>query len=211
MVNSDLTTAQNPGGGFTPILSLGLSQSSATGESSWGVSTMIWADLKSIAISANKSDLILKNGELKAIKAYSYTIANVKGTNMTFGGYTWIKPHPKYGTFGYNLSYINIKMKEVEGYSYAFMSSATGFWTKPYQINLKTTLSPGVFIMSSPYAYSTSSGNSWNYNINSLIGCGYSYKLSKRFGFNFDYKVMLSTVSGSPILSFFLIGSKLQL
>jgi len=91
------------------------------------------------------------------------------------------------------------------------MTSATAFWTKPYQINLKTTLSPGVFIMSSPYAYSTALGNNWNYNVNGLIGCGYSYKLTKRFGLNLDYKAMISTIPGSPILSFFLIGSKLSL
>jgi len=95
MVNSDLTTAQNPDGGFTPILSLGMSQASATGESSWGVNSMIWMDFKSIALSINKSDLNFKDGQLKSISAYSYTIARVKGTNMTFGGYTWIKPHLK--------------------------------------------------------------------------------------------------------------------
>ena len=136
---------------------------------------------------------------------------NVNGTNMTFGGYTYIKPHPKYGTMGFNASYINIKLKGESDYTYSFMSSLTGFWTKPYQINLKTTLSPGVFIMSSPYSYNTGTGNTWNYNISGLVGCGYSFKISKRFGFQADYKVMVSTVPGSPILSFFLIGSKMQL
>lgn len=211
MVNSDLTTVQNPNGGFTPILSLGMSQSSATGESNWGASAMIWMDFKSVAISINKSDLIFKEGQLKAIKSYSYTIAKVQGTNMTFGGYTWIKPHSKLGTIGYNLSYINIKLKEGNGYSYSLSSSATGFWTKPYPINNKVTLSPGIFIMSSPFSYNTTTGSSWNYNINGLIGCGYSYRISKRFGVNLDYKAMLSTVPGSSILSFFLIGSKMQL
>jgi hypothetical protein len=173
---------------------------------------MIWADLKSIAISANRSEMVFKGGELKAIKAYSYTIARVNGTNMTFGGYTYIKPHPKYGTIGFNASYINIKLKDSPGkYSYSFMSSLTGFWTKPYQINKKATLSPGVFIMSSPYSYNSKSGNSWNYNISGLIGTGYNYRISKRFGFQADYKLMLSTVPGSPMLSFFLIGSKMQL
>jgi len=212
LMNSDLTTAQNPTGGFTPILSLGMSQSSATGESSWGVSSMIWMDFKSFALSINKSDLVFKDGQLKAIKAYSYTVARVKGTNMTFGGYTWIKPHPKLGTYGYNLAYINIKLKDgITGkYSYSMVSSITSFWTKPYQVNLKTTLSPGVFVMASPYSYNTATGSTWNYNINSLIGCGYSYKISKRFGVNMDYKLMVSTVPGSPMLSFFMIGSKLQ-
>ena len=113
MVGSDLTIGQNATGGFTPIISLSMSQGSATGESSWGISSMIWGDLKSFALSANKSDMNFKNGALKSIDAYSYTVAYVAGTHMTFGGYTHIIPHPKLGTFGYNLSVINIKLKGI--------------------------------------------------------------------------------------------------
>jgi hypothetical protein len=91
------------------------------------------------------------------------------------------------------------------------MSSTTAFWTKPYQVSRKSTLSPGVFLMASPYAYNSKSGSAWNYNIMGLVGTGYSFKLSKRFGFNIDYKASISTVPGTPILSFFLIGSRLQL
>jgi hypothetical protein len=211
MLGSDLTVGQNATGGFTPIISLSLSQASATGESSWGVSSMIWADLKSVALSANKSDMNFKNGALKSIDAYSYTVAYVAGTNMTFGGYTHIIPHPKYGTYGYNLSVINIKLKEGNSYSYSMMSSTTAFWTKPYVLSRKSTLSPGVFLMASPFAYNSKTGSSWNYNLMGLVGTGYSFKLSKRFGFNFDYKLSLSTVHGSPMLSYFLIGSRLQL
>jgi hypothetical protein len=188
-----------------------MSQASATGESSWGLSSMIWGDLKSFALSANKSDLIFKNGTLKAIKAYSYTVAYVAGTNMTFGGYTYIVPHPKLGTFGYNLSVINIKLKGADSYSYTFASSTTAFWTKPYQISRKSTLSPGIFLMASPYSYNSATGNTWSYNVAGLVGTGYSFKLSKRFGFNIDYKANISSVPGTPILSFFMIGSKLQL
>jgi hypothetical protein len=208
MVNSDLTTAQAPDGKFVPIISLGMSQSSATGESSWGISSMIYADLKSFAISANKSDMVFKNGELKAVKAYSYTYAWMNGIPMTFGGYTYIKPHPKLGTMGYNLSVINIKLKGADDYSYSFMSSATAFWTKPYKINTKSSISPGVFVMASPYSYNNKSGSTWNYNIAGLVGAGYSYQISKRFAFAIDYKLNASTVSGAPLLSFIMIGAR---
>ena len=212
MLGSDLTVAQNPSGGFTPVISLSMSQASVTGESSWGVSSMIWMDFKSFALSANKSTMNFKNGALKSIDAYSYTVAYVAGTHMTFGGFTHVVPHPKYGTYGYNLSIINIKLKLAENsYSYSMMSSTTAFWTKPFQISRKSTLSPGVFIMASPYTYNSKLGSTWNFNAMSLVGTGYSLKLSKRFGFNLDYKASLSTVPGSPILSFFLIGSRLQL
>ena len=121
---------------------------------------------------------------------------------------TYIKPHPKHGTFGYNLSVINIKLKGVDDYSYTFSTSATAFWTKPYKINNKSTISPGVFLMASPYSYNSYSGNTWNYNVAGLIGAGYTFQISKRFAFAIDYKLNASTVSGSPLLNFFMIGSR---
>jgi hypothetical protein len=169
---------------------------------------MIYADLKSFAISANKSDMIFKNGELKAVKAYSYTYAWMNGIPMTFSGYTYIKPHPKLGTVGGNLSVITIKLKINNEYSYQLMSSTTAFWTKPYKINTKSTISPGVFVMASPYSYNNKSGSTWNYNVAGLVGAGYSYQISKRFAFALDYKLNASTTPGAPLLSFIMIGAK---
>jgi hypothetical protein len=209
MVNSDLTLAQNPAGGFVPVISLGTSQSSAAGDASWGLSTMIYADLKSFALGGNTSNMVFdKKGGLKAIKAYSYTYAWMNGIPMTFGGYTYVRPHPKYGTMGYNLSLITIKLKSTDSYSYQFASSTTAFWTKPYPLNRKSTVSPGVFIMGSPYSYNTETGGSWNYNVAGLAGAGYSYQLSKRFVFNIDWKINASTAPSSPILNFFMIGTR---
>jgi hypothetical protein len=186
-----------------------MSQGSATGESSWGVSSMIFADLKSFAISANRSEMVFDKGALKAIKAYSYTYAWMNGVPMTFGGYTYIKPHPKYGTLGYNLSIINIKLKVAENkYSYQLSTATTGFWTKPYPLSRKSTVSPGVFLMASPYSYNSEAGSSWNYNIAGLVGAGFTYQLSKRFVFAADWKINASTVPDAPILNFFMIGTR---
>ncbi len=73
--------------------------------------------------------------------------------------------------WGYNLSVINIKLKGADSYSYQFITSTTAFWTKPYKINLKSTISPGVFIMASPYSYNNKSGSTLNYNIAGLGWC----------------------------------------
>jgi hypothetical protein len=132
----------------------------------------------------------------------------MNGIPMTFGGYTYIKPTAKYGVLGYNLSIINIKLKGATGYSYQFASSTTGFWTKPFPLSKKSTLSPGVFIMGSPYSFNTATGGSWNYNIAGLVGTGYSYQISKRFVFNIDWKINASTAPKSPVLNFFMIGTR---
>jgi hypothetical protein len=91
------------------------------------------------------------------------------------------------------------------------MTSTTAFWTKPYPVSRKSVLSPGVFLMASPYAFNNKTGSTWNYNVTGLIGTGYSFKLSKRFGFNIDYKTSISTTPNTPILSYFLIGSRMML
>ena len=85
MVNSDLTLAQNPAGGFVPVVSLGMSSASAAGDASWGLSSMIFADLKSFALGGNTSNMVMdKKGGLKAIKAYSYTFAYMSGNRILF-------------------------------------------------------------------------------------------------------------------------------
>ena len=185
-----------------------MSQASAAGDASWGLSSMIYADLKSFALSGNTSEMVFDKGALKAIRAYSYTFAYMNGIPMTFGGFTYIKPHPKYGVFGYNLSLVNIKIKGAEKSSYQFSTSTTGFWTKPYPLSKKATVSPGVFIMGSPYSHNTATGGSWNYNIAGLVGAGFTYQLTKRFVFSADWKINASTVPDSPILNFFMIGTK---
>ena len=39
----------------------------------------------------------------------------------------------------------------------------------------------------------------------------FDYKITKRFGFSFNYKLSASTQKGSPILSNFLVGSRVML
>ena len=88
------------------------------------------------------------------------------------------------------------------------MSSLTGFWTKPFVLNRKSTISPGIFVMGSPYSLNTATGGSWNYNVAGLVGAGYSYQISKRFAFSADWKINGSTAPKSPILNFFMIGTR---
>jgi hypothetical protein len=62
--------------------------------------------------------------------------------------------------------------------------------------------------MGSPYSYNTETGGSWNYNLAGLVGVGYSFQISKRFTLAIDWKVNASTVPNSPILNFFMIGTR---
>jgi hypothetical protein len=132
---------------------------------------------------------------------------------MNLLGYTWIKPTPKYGVFGYNLGLINLFLKnEKDNYDYNMSSSVVAFWTKPYQYSKKLTVSPQLFTMFAPLSWNTVAGTSTvNRHMGFLLGSSFDYKLSKRFGFSFNYKLSGNTASGTPWLSNFLIGSRMIL
>ena len=91
-------------------------------------------------------------------------------------------------------------------------SSAIAFWTKPYQYSKKLTVSPQVFTMFSPISWNSVNGETTvNRHMGFLLGSSFDYKLSKRFGFSFNYRLNGSTKPGSPFLSNFLIGSRMML
>jgi len=50
-----------------------------------------------------------------------------------------------------------------------------------------------------------------NRHMGFLLGAAFDYKITKRFGFSFNYKISGNTKSGSPFLSNFLIGSRMML
>lgn len=211
MFSSDLTAGQNPDKSATAIASLGISQSSLTGEASWGASAMIWSDLKQFALSPRYTKMNFEQGKIKSIDNYSFTGAYLNGNLMSLIGYTHILPTQKWGTMGYNLSLLALMLKGVEP-TFLTSYSLTGFWMKPYQINKKLVLSPEVFAMSSPLLYNVQTNTlNKDENIGIILGTSINYKISKRFGVAFNYKVNGGTKPGIPILNFFLIGSRMDL
>jgi hypothetical protein len=95
-------------------------------------------------------------------------------------------------------------------FNVSLATSAVVFWTKPYVVNTKLTLSPQVFLMNSPISYNPKTGESTvNRQFSFLVGSSFDYKISKRFGLSLNYRAL--GASGSPILSNFLIGSRLML
>jgi hypothetical protein len=131
---------------------------------------------------------------------------------MGLMGYTYIKPNPKYGTYGYNVGLVTLLMKDKLTYNPLLSSSVVTFWTKPFPYDRKITLSPQVFIMSSPLGYNPITGTTnVGRHFGFLLGSSVDYKISKRFGFSFNYKLSTSTQPGTKILNNFLIGSRVML
>ena len=211
IVSSDLTSAQNLDRSFTGIINVGMSQSSLTGTASWGVTSMIWFNLKQFAISGRYSKIqFSKNGKLKLIHNLNLTGVYSYGNYLAFLGYSAILNAGKWGVTGLNVSGAATKIPEDGN---LFISpSITGFYTKPFKANTRLIISPEIYIISTPLIYSSvDKVTVTDRTFSVFLGSGFDYQLSKRFKFNFNYKLNMSTNPEFPILSFFLIGSKVNL
>ena len=213
LIASDLTTAQSADGSYSLAMTVGISKSSLMGDKSYSLNGMTFSTFDQFAVSSGVTVMKLTDkGQLSSINSYSFTSAYLKGTLMNLLGYTWIKPHPKFGTYGYNVGLITLLMKGEESYTTSLSTSTVVFWTKPYQYSKKLTISPQVFTMWSPLGYNIFTGGTMvGRQVGFLLGSSFDYKITKRFGFSFNYKLNLNTEPGSPMLSNFLIGSRVML
>ena len=211
LVSSDLTTAQNLDKTFTPILNLGMAQSSMTGMSSWGLTGMIWLNFKQFALSSRYTKIhFSKGGKLKFIHNFNLTGVYSYGNVLGFIGYSGILNAGKWGVTGFNISAAGTLVSENKS---TFISpSITAFYTRPIAATKRLNVSPELYIISTPLMYSTQDKvTTTDRTFSAFIGSGFDYQITKRFKFNFNYKMNLSTNPDFPILSFFLIGSKINL
>jgi len=212
IVSSDFTTAQNLDKSFTPILNLSMSQSSMTGMSSWGLTSMIWFNLKQFAISGKYTKInFSKNGKLKWVHNINLTSVYSYGNIIGFVGYSGILNAGKWGVTGFNAS---AAMTLVTGdQKNTFVSpSFTAFYTKPFKGGKRLTVSPELYVISTPLLYSTKDKvTTTDRTFSAFIGSGFDYQITRRFKLNMNYKANMSTNPDFPVLSFFLIGSKVNL
>jgi len=211
IVSSDYTNAQNLDRSYTGIINIGMSQSSLTGTSSWGVTSMTWFNLKQFAISGRYTKINFSgNGKLKFIHNLNLTGVYTYGNFMGFVGYSGILNAGKWGVTGVNISAAATKINEDGN---LFLSpSITGFYTRPFMAGNRLTISPEIYVISTPLVYSSLEKMTvTDRTFSAFLGSGFDYQITKRFKINMNYKANLSTNPEFPILSFFLIGSKVNL
>ena len=213
IVSSDFTTAQNLDKTFTPILNLSMSQSSMTGMSSWGLTSMIWFNFKQFALSGKYTKIhFSQNGKLKWVHNLNLTGVYSYGNIIGFLGYSGILNAGKWGVTGFNLSGAMTVVNGEEEKNTFVSPSITAFYTKPFKSGKRLTISPELYIISTPLIYSTiDKVTTTDRTFSAFIGSGFDYQITKRFKVNVNYKANLSTNPNFPILSFFLIGSKINL
>ena len=211
IISSDLTNAQNLDRSYTGIINVGMSQSFMTGTSSWGVNSMIWFNFKQFALTGRYTKIhYSKDHKLKLIHNVNLTGVYSYGNTLGFLGYSAILNAGKFGITGINVSGAVTKTPDDVN---LFMSpSATAFYTKPFKVGKRLILSPELYVISTPLIYSSVDKVSVSdRTFSAFIGTGVDYQISKRFKVNMNYKLNMSTNPEFPILSFFLIGSKINL
>ena len=211
IISSDYTNAQNLDKSFTGIINIGTSKSSLTGKSSYGLTSMTWFNFKQFAISARYTTIhFSKNGKLKLIHNFNLTGLYTYGNYMGFVGYSAILNANKWGVTGANISVSTTKISEDQN---TFISPAiTAFYTRPTRVNKRLTLSPELYVISTPLVYSSAEKTTVkDRTFSAFIGTGVDYQITKKFKVNMNYKANMSTNPDFPILNFFLIGSKINL
>lgn len=211
IISSDYTNAQNLDKSFTGIINIGMSQSSLTGKSSYGLTSMTWFTFKQFAISGRYTSIhFSKNGKLKLIHNVNLTGLYTYGNYMGFIGYSAILNADKWGITGVNVSVSTTKISEDQN---TFISPAiTAFYTRPTRVNKRLTLSPELYVISTPLVYSSAEKTTVkDRTFSAFIGTGVDFQITQKFKVNMNYKMNMSTNPDFPILNFFLIGSKVNL
>lgn len=208
LFNSDLTAGQSLDRNINLIITGGISQSSMAGDASWGVTGMVWSNLKQFALSGRYTKMYYDEGKMKSISNFGATIVHAFGNTFGFITYAYIRPMDKLGVVGVN-STLSV-MNTADGVNIS--NSLLMFYTKSFQLNRKISLSPDLYLAGSPLTYTIQKGRFIeNSDINILTGCSVDYSLTRRFKANVGLRTSLSTNSDIPPLLFAVVGSKINL
>ena len=131
---------------------------------------------------------------------------------MAMFGYTWVKSHLKYGTYGYNLGVISMFTKSNDKFEKSFIGNVATFWTRPFIVSERLSLSPQLFLTNNPVMYQNNITEFIsNQDLSAMLGLGVDFAITRRFAFSTAYRVSGATVSEVPILHFIMIGSRFTL
>ena len=213
LIASDLTVGQNIDKSFSTILTMGISQSSMAGDVTYGATGMVWSNLNQFALAGSYTKMnYTPEGDLHDIDNYTLANAYMNGSYMAMFGYTWVKSHLKYGTYGYNLGFISMFTKNNDKFEKSFIGNFATFWTKPFVVSERLAISPQIFLTNNPVMYQHNINEFIsNQDLSGMLGAAFDFAITRRFAFSTAYRVSGATVSEVPILHFFMIGSRLTL
>ena len=206
--SSDFTVAPANDSQLSIIASLGMSQSSLMGNSSWGLSSMIWSTFNQFAVSGRYTLMNFNDGKLDNISNFGVTGVYLAGTTLGFVTAASIFPFGKWGTTGVNYTFSVAGADEGMNLS----NNILLFYTVPVPISKRLTISPDIYLSGSSTGYLTAQKKFITSNdVGILTGASFDIALTKRFKFNFALKTSLNTNPIVPPTYFGMIGTKINL
>lgn len=190
------------------IASVGMSQASLMGNSSWGINSMIWSTFDQFALGGRYTMMNFNEGKLESISNFGVTGVYLSGNVLGFGTAAYIVPMGKYGTTGANYTLSLAGAGEEMNVSNNIML----FYTVPIKVNRYVSISPDVYVSGSSTGYLTKQKVFVTSNdIGFLTGASFDIALSKRFKFNFALKTGFNTNPAIPQSYLGMIGTKINL
>lgn len=206
--SSDFTVAPAADSDLSIIASLGMSQSSLMGNTSWGISSMIWSTFNQFALSGRYTIMNFNDGKLDNISNFGITGVYLAGTTLGFVTAASIFPFGKWGTTGVNYTFSVAGADEGMNLS----NNILLFYTVPVPISKRLTISPDIYLSGSATGYLTSQQKFVTSNdIGVMTGASFDIALTKRFKFNFALKTSLNTNVMVPQTYMGMIGTKINL
>ena len=208
LFNSDLTAGQTIDNSLQLIVTSGISQTSMAGDVSWGLTGMVWSNLQQFALSGRYTKMNFDEGKLYRIDNTGATLVHAFGNTFGFLTYAQIYPLGKWGVTGINAT-VSIQKSEQQ---FTTTHSLLVFYTKPFTINRRLTISPDLYISGSPVTYGIKDNTfEISEDMMFLTGFNMDYSITKRFKFNTGLKTSVSTNPSIPMLFFAVVGSKVNL
>lgn len=190
------------------IASVGMSQASLMGNSSWGINSMIWSTFDQFALGGRYTMMNFNEGKLESISNFGVTGVYLSGNVLGFGTAAYIVPMGKYGTTGANYTLSLAGAGEEMNVSNNIML----FYAVPIKVNRYVSISPDVYVSGSSTGYLTKQKVFVTSNdIGFLTGASFDIALSKRFKFNFALKTGFNTNPSIPQSYLGMIGTKINL
>lgn len=208
IVKADLSVIQM-GSTIVPTMNVNMSKTLNEGMFSYGLNTSVRVDLKQIVIGGSTSDIIMKNGKVFGVATTSVTYVTDWDNKFIFYGWSFVKPLDKGAVTGLALSGNSLILT---GTQVMLSPSIIAFYTRPYQISKKQTISPELYIISSPIMFGQKDKKAtYDANVSFFTGAGTDIRFSKKFKLNINFKVNISTNPNTPLMSVFALGSKINL
>lgn len=206
--SSDFTVAPAADSDLSIIASLGMSQSSLMGNTSWGISSMIWSTLNQFALSGRYTIMNFNDGKLDNISNFGITGVYLAGTTLGFVTAASIFPFGKWGTTGVNYTFSVAGADQGMNLS----NNILLFYTVPVPVSKRLTISPDIYLSGSATGYLTAQQKFVTSNdVGIMTGAAFDVALTKRFKFNFALKTSLNTNPIVPQTYMGMIGTKINL